>query len=443
MYSQVKILTVVQETMAKDLEKTEQERTGKSQLNARRVGRRKEVTALLLALVMLMAMTSTMYSLPASVNALAQQPLIEFIRTVQVTPDDQFLTGSFPRINYVSATDRFVVTFGTKASTEPNTSLGAGYAYKEYNLEMQETGDSGLLEWYVNASEAGDSGSCMVNSTYYCAFVSQVNPAYGWTLIKYDATNWTRLGEAFFLLEDPNQGNLDPCVAYVNGQLDICNQYNPSGIWQEGNSSRHYFFTANLEPIGMITVGDTPHISGASIIFEDGIYYYVSANEYAGGLVLMEYDRDWNYLGMKDLMPQAHWSQGLVSDGRYFYLAYLDTSLRDPESFFPVYPNVRLAVFDRNWNLVHTENVTDFARSDYRKGGRPWVILHENLLYLSYDVDTVNVTTEEEEKKWQAYVSIYDISGLRQGDALIWPLLVGGAVVLAAVAVTYVIMKKR
>jgi hypothetical protein len=395
------------------------------------------------SLAVLLSLLLAECSSPVSVAMAAQQPPIEFVRSIQVTPDDEFLTGSFARINYVPASNRFVVTFGTKASTEPNTSLGAGYAYKEYSLDMQETDSSGLIEWYVNATEAGDSGSCMVNSTYYCAFVSQVNPVYGWTIIKYDAANWTRLGETFFSLEDPNQGNLDPCVAFVNGHLDICNQYNPSGIWQEGNSSRHYFFTANLEPIGMVTVDDTPHISGASIIFEDGIYYYVSANEYSGGLVVMKYDSDWNYLGMKDIIPHAHWSQGLLSDGRYFYVAYLDTSLRNPETFFPVYPNVRLAVFDRNWNLLHTENVTDFTRSDYKKGGRPWVILHGNLMYVSYDVDTVNITTEEEQLKWQAYVSIYEISELIQSNDYAWPLLTLGVVAVAVVAITYRVKKKR
>ena len=141
---------------SKVLEKTRCGQADKLSVDMCKSGKRKEMKAILLVIVILMAMTTTMHSLPASANALAQQPLIRFIRTDQVTPDDEFLTGSFARFNYVPATDRFVVTFGTKASTEPNTSLGAGYAYKEYNLEMQETGDSGLLEWYVNASEAGD-----------------------------------------------------------------------------------------------------------------------------------------------------------------------------------------------------------------------------------------------------------------------------------------------
>ena len=432
--------------MTGNLQESKREQTNSRKLHACWESKRKLARSLLIPLVVLFSLLFAECGPGASMTVAAQQAPIEFERTIQVTPDSEYLTGSFARINYVPATNCLVVTFGIKASTEPNTSLGAGYAFKEYDLNLQATGKSGIIQWYPNVTEAGDSGSCMVNNTYYCAFVSQTNPEYGWTIIKYNATNWIRLGELFFPLEEPNQGNYDPCVAYVNGQLDICNQYNPSGIWQQGFSSHHYFFTADLQPIGMVTVDDTPHISGASLIYEDGIYYYVSANVYNGGLVLMKYDSDWNYLGMKNLISEAHWSQGLVADGQFFYLAYLDTSLRNPENpevFFPVYPNVRLAVFDRDWNLVHIENVTDFTRSDQKKGGRPWVILHGDLLCVSYDVDTVNETTEEEEMKWQAYVSVYKILEEPQGVDLTVPLLTVGIISVAALAVICTIKKKR
>ena len=144
--------------MAEDLKKARRERADRLSLHTRKVPKRKEVMTLLLSLVVLALLLLTECSSPTSATALAQQPLIKFIRTVQVTPDDQFLTGSFARINYVPATNRFVVSFGTKASTVPNVTLGAGYAYKEYNLDMQEIGRSGILEWYPDASEAGDSG---------------------------------------------------------------------------------------------------------------------------------------------------------------------------------------------------------------------------------------------------------------------------------------------
>jgi hypothetical protein len=400
---------------------------------------------LLLSLFLLASSLLAASSFSASAIVLAQQPPIRFLRTVQVTPDAQFLTGSFARINYVPATDRFAVTFGTKASTEPNTSLGAGYAYKEYTLDMQETGKTGLLEWYANVSEAGDSGSCMVDSTYYHAFVSQrMGDPYGWRLVKYDAASWARLQEKYVNLTEPHEANTDPAVAFINGLLDVSDQYNASGIWQLGYASVHYFFTADLQPMGRIVLNDTAHLSGASIIFANNVYYFVSADSYAGGLVLMKYDSGWHYLGMKKLPQlQAHWPQGLVFDGDCFYVAYLDTHERNSTGFFPVYPNVRLAVFDRDWNLVHDEAITNFVYGGDRKGGRPWVIRHGNLLYVSYDVDTVNMTTREEEKKWQAYVTIFEI--LQVPPSVPWPLiaLTAGIVVAVVVAATYIFLRRR
>jgi hypothetical protein len=399
----------------------------------------------ILILLLLFSMSSlpTAYVSAESTTLSAQPPPVSLLRTVQITPDSQFLTGSFARINYVPANDRFVVTFGTKASTEPNASLGAGYAYKEYTLDMQEAGHTGILEWYPTADEAGDSASCMVNSTLYYAFVSQ-NPTdpYGWRLVKYDAANWTRLQETYVLLPNPNEGNTDPMVAYVDGQLDVSGQYNPSGIWQEGNSTRHHFFTANLQPINSIDLVDTPNICGASIVFVDGIYYYVSADFYSGNLVLMKYDSNWHYLGMKTVVHEAHWSQGLVCDGRYFFLAYLDTKERTPLTFFPVYPNVHLAVFDRDWNLMQDVGITNFTLSSDAKAGRPWVILHGNRLYVSYDIDTVNKTTEEEQRMWQAYVTIFEVSEVTQGGTLPWPVITVGVVGVAVVCVAYIGLKK-
>jgi hypothetical protein len=430
--------------MVKDLEMAKRERADKLPFHTHVVSKQKRVMTPLLSLIVLVSLLLTAFGSSVSTTVLAQEPPIRFIRTVQVTPDSQFLTGSFARINHVPATDHFVVSFGTKASTEPNTSLGAGYAYKEYNLDMQEVGKTGILEWYPNASEAGDSGSFMINSTYYHVFVSQkMGDPYGWRIIKYDAANWTRVKELYVTLTNPNDGNLDPCVAYINGQLDVSDQYNPSWIWQEGNWSRHHLFTADLEPLGNITLDDSPHISGSSIIFVEGVYYLVSANSYAGDLTVLKYDTNWNFLGNKTLIPKAHWPQGVAFDGAHFYVAYLDTSKRNGSAFFPVYPNVHLATFDRSWSLLHDATITNFTYGGDRKGGRPWVTLHGNLLYVSYDVDTVNVTTQEEEKKWQAYVSIFEISQVPQGIPWSSLILPAGIMVVAVVAATGILLKRR
>jgi len=352
-------------------------------------------------------------SAPASTPVLTGQAgFFKFIRTIQVTPDSNFLTGSFARINYVPASDRFVVTFGTKLSTQPGNCQGAGYAYKEYTTDMQETGKSGSLILYSDACEAGDSASVMVDNTYYLVSIPQV-PGYphGWRLIKFDAVSWATLAETIVSLKAPNEGELDPCVAYANGQLDVSDQYNPSGIWQEGAASHHHFFSTALQPLGDEKIlTDTPHISGSSMIYVDGVYYIITANDYAGDLVVVKYDQQWKYLGVKKLIKQANWSQGVVFDGQRFYVSYLDTSQRTEPGFSPVYLNVHLAAFDRNWNLLEDVAVTNYAPSDYKQPGRPWVILHGNRLYVSYDMDTVDPVTHEEQKKWQAYVSIYELT---------------------------------
>jgi hypothetical protein len=341
------------------------------------------------------------------------QPLFKLIRAVQITPDATFHRAGFARINYVPATDQFVVTFGTIADKQSDNCQGAGYAYKGYTLDMQETGKSGYFLFYPEACNAGDSGSVMVDNTYYGAFVSQFpGLPYGWHLAKFDAVTWTSIAATDVLLEAPNEADMDPTVAYVNGQLDISDQYNPDGIWQEGSGSHHNFYSTDLQPLGKEILADTALISGGSMIYADGTYYIITANNFEGDLVVASYDRDWKYLGVKELRKQAHWSQGVAFDGQRFYVSYLDTSQRDTGPFVGhFYPNVHLAAFDRDWNLVEDVAVTNFVHADHKFPGRPWVILHDDKLYVSYDMNELDPDTHQDLlETQQAFVSIYEIT---------------------------------
>jgi hypothetical protein len=377
----------------------------------------RQATRVLLVLVFLAGYGPSAPTPPPTLAQPAQPaglpPLLRFARTVQITPDPTFHVASFPRINYVPATDQFVVTFGTVADKQSGVCQGAGYAHKGYTLDMQETGNAGYFIWYPDSCAAGDSGSIMVDNTYYGAFVSQLPGApYGWHLVKFNAVTWTPITQTDVLLESPHDGDTDPAVAYVNGQLDISNQYNPDGIWQEGFDSHHNFYSTDLQPLGRRILTDTALISGASMIFVDGIYNIITANNYEGDLVVARYSGDWTFLGVQLLRRQAHWSQGVAFDGQRFYVSYLDTSDRDPGPFIGhFYPNVHLAAFDRAWNLVDDVAVTNFTRADLRFPGRPWVILHNNQLYVSYDVDDLDPDTHQERlETQQAFVSIYSLS---------------------------------
>jgi hypothetical protein len=359
------------------------------------------------ALLVLVSLAGCSSSTPST------QPLFKLIRTVQITPDATFHVASFPRINYVPAIDQFVITFGSVVDKKGDACQGAGYAYKGYTLDMQETGTSGYFIFYPESCSAGDSGSVMVDNTYYGAFVSQLPGfPYGWHLVKFDAVTWTSIGATDVLLEDPHAGALDPTVAYVNGQLDISNQYNPDGEWQEGFDSHHNFHSTDLQPLGKKILADTALSSGGSMIYADGIYYIITATNFEGDLVVASYDRDWKYIGVKELRKQAHWSQGVAFDGQRFYVSYLDTSDRDAGPFVGhFYPNVHLAAFDRDWNLVEDVAVTSLARADLKFPGRPWVILHDNRLYVSYDMNELDPDTHQDLlETQQAFVSIYELT---------------------------------
>lgn len=156
-------------------------------------------------------------------------------------------------------------------------------------------------------------------------------------------------------------------------------------------------------------LADVPHVCGSSLIQVDGVIYFVTADAFLGDVIVMMYDQDWHYLDMRLLREDAHWSTGLVLDDQVFYLAYMDTSQRARPVSLPVSFNVRLAAFDRDWNLLEDLAVTDFSPSDLRQPGRPWLILHGNLLYLSYDLDTIDPVTHEEQLQWQAFISCYEL----------------------------------
>ena len=335
-----------------------------------------------------------------------QPTLFKFIGTAPVTPDDNFLTGSFARVNYVPATEYMVVTFGTWLGQPSEGCIGKAHAYREYTLDMEATGKSGILN-----CEVADIGSVMVDNTYYFVGMHAESGSIGWRIIKYDAATWKSLADIFFPLQTPQEGDGDPMVAFVNGQLDVSSGYTEAGgppAPGEGAGTHHQFFSPDLEFQEERILEDTPHIGGSSMIYVDGVYYFITSTSYTGDVIVMKYDKDWNYIGKQDLIRRAHFSTGVAYDGNRFYLAYTDTSQRTEPGFFPVYLNIHLAVFDRDWNLVEDLAVTNFTPAENRSPGRPGVILHGNRLYVSYDLDST--VTLHDEIQSQAIVSVYELT---------------------------------
>jgi len=332
---------------------------------------------------------------------------------VHVTPDEGYLTGGFARINYVPATDKFVVTFGGELARPSGGCKDRGYSYKEYTLQLEETGRSGTF-----SCDVVDAGSAMVENAYYFAAMARKAESVGWHLLKIDAGTWSTSVDTFFPVDYPTEGEADPMVTFVNGQIDISSGYSLTGKPPEPSDppgtfgTHHQLFSPDLEFIEKHIVTEPAHVHGSYMVYVDGVYHLVTADSYQGDVIVAHYDANWQYLGSKTLIRQAHFSTGLVFDGQLFYLAYTDTSQRSEPGFFPVYLNIHLAAFDRDWNLVDDIPVTDYAVADNKQTGRPWVILHGNRLYVSYDLDTMDPVTRSEDLKGQAIVSVYELAAM-------------------------------
>jgi hypothetical protein len=274
---------------------------------------------------------------------------------------------------------------------------------------MQPTGKSGVLNCGI-----GDSGGMLFDNTfYYDVSTQKVGNLIGWRIIKYNAGTWENLAETFFAVDYPYEGDGDPMVAFVNGQLDVSSGYTKAGgppPPDKGEATHHVFFSPDLKFQGRKNHGEFPHIGGSSLIEVNGIYYYITATAFTGDLIMMKYNKEWAYLGKKELIKQAHWSTGVAFDGQRFYIAYLNTSQHTEPGFFPYFPNVHIAAFDLEWNLLEDLAVTNFIRSDFKMTGRPWLLKHGDRLYVSYDVAPVNpVTFQDSLEKVEAMVKIYEI----------------------------------
>jgi len=286
------------------------------------------------------------------------------------------------------------------------------YAYKEYTADLEETGQAGI----VSCHAITDTGSLLIGDDFYLASMESQADGHGWQMARYDAVTWATKVSFFYPLAGyPREGEADPMLAYVNGLIDVSSQYNdnPTGTppdLMEGAATHHQFFTTDLQFIGKRVLSDTPHIYAGAMIYVDGVYHFVTAKAYLGDMVVMRYDQNWNYLGVKTLKSKAFFSEGLAFDGSTFYVSYIDTSQRAGPTSLPLYQNVRLAAFDSSWNLLEDIAVTSFTPQDYKQPGRPWLILRDNRLYVSYDQDTVDPVTGQEKLKGQAFVKIYELS---------------------------------
>lgn len=337
--------------------------------------------------------------------------LISLEKTIDVTPDDKYSYGGFCRVNYLPDQDNFFVTFGganpnlQSLNSNPKTRAGGaeggnGYSYKIYSKDFEYTGENGTIH-----IGGGDAASIMANDFYY--FLTGGGKQ-GWVLKKIDPSDWQTIKTVEIEMDLDHEILSDQMLAYADGKLFASSQYDPLEKAERkvdpfvGSPSHLRIFDEELNQLDYFLLDDATSTTGSFLVLLDGVYNFITSTAYFGDLVVLQYDENWNYLGLKKLDDWAMWPQGAIydSENQRFYVAYLDYDMNEVKSRASNI-NVALGIFDKQWNQLEKIMVTDFSGA--KNAGRPWVILQDDKLYISYDVAT------EEQYDWQCETKIYSI----------------------------------
>ena len=335
---------------------------------------------------------------------------LTLVQSVEITPDDDYEIGAFCRVYYDEERSEFLTTFGTGQAGGGTSGYvgggegGQGSVYKYYSDDLEETGESA---YYIQGG--GDLATIVVGDYLYHLTGGSV----GWKLAKFDLQTWQEVDRVDIALE-ADEGANDQMLAYANGMLiassakaanafggDTAGNTAPKADPTVGIYTHHHAFDLDLNPKGEWALEDTRHANGSSLVFVDGVYQFVTTTAYFGDLQVLQYDEDWNYLGTKMLIKKAQWPQGTEYDeetGQY-YIAYLAIEGGGRSE-------TRLAVFDKEWNLLSNTAVTDYGREFF--AGRPSVKLFGDYVYVTYDKESMNATTKEWNRDWQCQMSVYE-----------------------------------
>jgi len=337
--------------------------------------------------------------------------LVTLEKTITPVPDEIYSFGAFCRVNYLPNTDEFFITFGGANPTLQNKNPdpqaraggaegGNGYSYKVYSKDFEYTGKNGIIH-----QGGGDAASVVADDYYY--FLTGGRE--GWVLKKIEPTTWQTVKSVDISLDQDHEISSDQMLAWSNGKLFASSQYDssePIGRKVDpfvGAASHVRVFDTELNQLDYFVLDDELHSNGSYLVYANEVYNYITSSAYFGDLIVMQYDKDWNYLGQKKLDEWALWSQGALYDAasQRFFVAYLDMDLNEMKKRVSNI-NVALGVFDKDWNLLEKVMVTDFTNE--KNAGRPWVILQEGKLYVSYDIAT------EGQFDWQCETKIYSLN---------------------------------
>lgn len=350
--------------------------------------------------------------LPLARPAAAQVSLTP-LRHLQITPNAQDSAGVFCRTFYHPGRDRFYVVYAGRAGAASSTTMNY-YRWREYDGGFQPTGRYGTLPGFGTA--VGDFAMVMVDSTFFHA---TAGPGYTFKLSRFD-DDFAAQGSTLVSL-DPADGRADMLLNYVNGRL-VLGALHQVGVvhptfpmqtpaWTPVMHKWEYDLNlAALAP--PVYLAPTFSAWGGSALFNGGHYYVVSQDSFpAYNLDAYEYDAAWTPLATHHLSTDGQWSQGVLWDGTWYFLAYHSGHQHNSG-------NITVGIYDAAWQPVYSTTITDNAvylpptsppiGTHQLNANRPFLTRVGDRLYVSYDVDGYVLnsfpTFYSFDNQWQAHV---------------------------------------
>ena len=337
------------------------------------------------------------------------QVSLKLLNDYTITPNSVDTIGVFARTYYHPSRNKFYVVYGARpaGSALPQGQL-TNYAWREYDASFNFTGTYGSLPGFTSA---GDYAMEMVDSTYYHLCPGGLN----YKLSKFD-DDFVAQGNVIIPL-DSHDSNTDQLMGYGNGRFIIGAFHEPTQIhptfpMQSNWSPSCHLFQYNTSLSSLATdqyLSPTFYSWGGSATFNsvNNHYEFVSMDSFPTyQLKAYEYDVNMNFLSEHLLSTDGQWSQGLIWDGTYYYLAYHTGGEHRCG-------NIVVSVWDMNWNQQTSLTITNYpvfppSPGFHTNAQRPYINKVGNMLYVSYDVETYNYISPNNimtHFDWEAHVA--------------------------------------
>lgn len=358
------------------------------------------------------------------------QVTLSLVNDTKLTPTSQDTSGVFCRTFYHSARGKFYVVYASRAIVSP-PGYNQYYRWEEYNSNFVSTGLRGTLPGV--GSGGGDYAMTMVANRYYHVTGTGMS-AWQYRLTKFD-DNFNLINSITFTI-DASDSKADMMLNYTNGKL-IIGAFHQNGVSHPTMPVQSTTWTPQMHKwefdTSLVQIGAPVYLNemfttwGSSCIYNSNNYHVVTFDKWKGhfsgvfNLNVYRYDANWNYVDTKALNTDGQWSQGVLWDGTYYYVAYHTGHIHRGG-------NVNVSVYDVNWSQLQTLQITNNQIFDtinnqpalntiQYNANRPFLTRVNDTLYVSYDQDDYvcsdyfPVPQYTEAKRWQAHVARIKISG--------------------------------